>query len=386
MNTQIREAAAQWLVEFRTDTPGAAAKGDFAAWLQASPEHIRAYLDLLALWEDARCYDPRHKLDIDSLVALARTERTVSELGTEFDGGTNCLTSDKGSASAITSRKSIRSSLPRLRSAIAALLSIIITGGVVWFGMDWQPTSYSTPIGEQRSVQLPDGSRVDLDGDSNVRTNFTPHERILELVSGEALFHVTKDASRPFVVHVGAARVRAVGTEFDVNRTTLRTVVTVVEGRVAVFAPAALTKHLNAFSSGHDDTHSDIAGRRSTSLVSGTEVDAGQQTTITRDTVAVPQAVDTAAATAWTRSVLVFSSTPLSEVADEINRFDSRRLVIASPELADVPVTGTFRAFDPDSLSNLVRLLRAQPGIEVFEKRDQIIVQTHSAHRRSFTF
>ncbi len=358
MDTQIRETAARWLVELRTDTPGAAVRRDFAAWLRASPEHIRAYLDMLALWEDARCYDPHHNLDIDSLVALACTDHTViGEVGIQHrpDRATTRITPEKGDANAITSRKPIRNGLLQPRTAIAALLSIVINCGIAWYVMDSQRAAYSTRIGEQRSVQLPDGSRVDLDADSDVRTNFTPQERTVELISGEALFHVKKDPSRPFIVRIGDARVRDIGTEFDVNRTTLGTVVTVLEGRVSVFAS-----------------------------VSGTEVDAGQQTTITRAAVAVPRAVDTAAVTAWTRKLLVFSSTPLPEVAEEFNRFNSRRLVIASRELADVQVTGTFGAFDPDSLARFVRLLRAQPGIEVVEKNDQIIVQVRSAHQRRF--
>jgi ferric-dicitrate binding protein FerR (iron transport regulator) len=62
-------------------------------------------------------------------------------------------------------------------------------------------------------------------------------------------------------------------------------------------------------------------------------------------------------------------------VAEEFGRFNYRRLVIASPELVDFRVTGVFRPFDPESLSDLVLYLRRQPGIEVVEKGNQISAQ-----------
>src|ERR1700684_970920 len=83
MNSHIREAAAHWLVEFRTDAPDIAAKRQFAAWLRTSPEHINAYLDVLALWEDAQSYDPQRRLDINSFVALARADSIITELRTD---------------------------------------------------------------------------------------------------------------------------------------------------------------------------------------------------------------------------------------------------------------------------------------------------------------
>src|SRR5258708_6316398 len=60
----------------------------------------------------------------------------------------------------------------------------------------------------------------------------------VELLDGQALFEVAKDAARRFVVRSGATRVRAVGTQFDVYRRSGSTVVTVVEGQVAVVLDA----------------------------------------------------------------------------------------------------------------------------------------------------
>jgi ferric-dicitrate binding protein FerR (iron transport regulator) len=130
----------------------------------------------------------------------------------------------------------------------------------------------------------------------------------------------------------------------------------------------------------HGGTGSDPSGTQSSSSGTGVKIDAGQQATITRGSITVPQGVDTAAVTGWMQRLLIFSSTPLPVVTEEFNRFNFRRLAIASPELVDFRVTGTFRAFDPESLADFVLFLRRQPGIEVLEQGDQIIVQSRSAH------
>ena len=64
----------------------------------------------------------------------------------------------------------------------------------------------------------------------------TDQERLVELLQGQALFNVAKDSARPFFAMSDDARVRAVGTQFDINRRRTGTTVTVLEGRVAVVA------------------------------------------------------------------------------------------------------------------------------------------------------
>ena len=103
-----------------------------------------------------------------------------------------------------------------------------------WWGLS-KPTTYSTAIGEQRSFTLADGSTIELSPRSRVRVRLSDRERDIQLLDGQAFFTVTKDVNRPFVVAVDQARVRAVGTQFDVNKRRSGTTVTVLEGRVAVY-------------------------------------------------------------------------------------------------------------------------------------------------------
>jgi ferric-dicitrate binding protein FerR (iron transport regulator) len=85
-----------------------------------------------------------------------------------------------------------------------------------------------------RTLTLEDGSTVELDSGSRIRIAYGGHERQVELLDGQALFRVAHDLTRPFIVHTRATNIQAIGTQFDVYKKDTGTIVTVVEGRVAV--------------------------------------------------------------------------------------------------------------------------------------------------------
>ena len=351
MNAQIREEASEWLIEFRTDEADVFARERFVTWLRTSPEHVQAYLELVALWEDAGHYDSARTLDVDSLIALAQAETNVVALETAALADRRLTDSPK---------PSLRWLVPKTRryqfaAAAAAAGLAVALGAWIAFHHD---RSYATEIGEQRSIRLEDGSNVELNALSRIRVRFSEHERAVDLLAGQVLFRVAKDKDRPFVVVSDETRVRAVGTQFDVNRKRSGTVVTVLEGRVAIVPQEASVA---------DATRPPLP-------VAPMEIAAGEQVTVTGSTVPLPRRANVATTTAWTQQQLIFESTPLSEVAEEFNRFNTRRLVIEGTELANFKISGTFSAVDPASLPHFLRFLRAQPGIEVLESRDQIVV------------
>jgi transmembrane sensor len=152
--------------------------------------------------------------------------------------------------------------------------------------------------------------------------------RTVTLLSGEALFQVAHDASRPFEVKTGDTTIRAVGTQFDVDRRTTGTTVTVVEGKVAVFTAPA---------SSNDGEASNLP------------LTAGEQLTVAPRSKSHTVRANVAAATAWTQRKLIFENRPLGEVAAEFNRYNRQSIDIRSPELRSQEVTGAFQANDPDS-------------------------------------
>ena len=76
-----------------------------------------------------------------------------------------------------------------------------------------------TALNDEKNViiSLPDGSKVYLNRNSKFtyRKNFGKHRRDVTL-SGEAFFEIAPDASKPFIIDAGNAKVKVVGTSFNV--------------------------------------------------------------------------------------------------------------------------------------------------------------------------
>jgi transmembrane sensor len=340
MNTHDYEEASEWLIDFRTGEVDSDARRRFEAWLGASPEHIRAYLELTAIWEDVSGVDAQRDVDIDALIERARTASNVVSVDT------------RSRATPSTTRVTHK---PRRFLMVASIALVALAAGASAFWQRYYHPTYDTDIGEQRSITLPDGSVVELNARSRIRLNFTEHERDVDLLEGQALFSVAKNKQRPFVVTAGLTRVRAIGTQFDVDRKHSATVVTVLEGRVAILGEADTSAPVTA---------TGVAGVP-------LEIGAGEQVTVATAVAPHPRTANLVAATAWTQRRLVFDSTPLSEVVEEFNRYNTRQLVIDGAGLEDFHVSGAFSSTDP---TPLLRFLRAQGNVRVTETRDRIVI------------
>jgi transmembrane sensor len=382
MNTQVREEAAAWLIEFRTEEADAAARERFADWLRASPAHVSAYLKLASVWEEAADLPPAS--DLDSLIRLARAEDgnvVLLEARAPSDPHPVADIAPSNSEPGSGRRTPIASSPhPRRRNvwvAAAAMAAIAMTAA--WFALTRDPV-YSTQLGEQRTLELADGSTVALNARSKIRVSFRPKERQVTLLEGQALFNVVRNALRPFVVVAGVTRVEDVGTQFAVARNATSTVVTVIEGRVAVLP---MVGHASSPRSAVDSGAPAGAGSASpepasvSNTIAGPALflSAGEQATVTGHSAKKTDHPNIATATAWTQQQLVFDSTPLSEAADAFNRFNVRQLRVEGAALQEFHISGTFSARDPASLSRFLLFLRDQPGIVVEESDGQIIVK-----------
>jgi transmembrane sensor len=343
LNRQVLQEACSWFVDFRAGDIDARGREEFHRWLARSPEHIQAYMEIAGTYAEIPAPDADGKLDVEALVARARSmpDTNVVTLTTRA-ASTSMPKLHVGEARPAQTRAS------KARWAYAAVLLLAIASLGVWGYL--QHGTYRTDIGEQRSIVLTDGSTIELNSSSLIRVRYTAGERHIDLLYGQALFGVANDAARPFVVQADETRVRAVGTEFDVYRKKAGTVVSVIEGRVAI-QPAA-----------------EPAVERGTGSVL---LAAGEQLIVKPKSVERPKHADIASATAWTSRQLIFDGTPLTEVAEEFNRYSTRRLVIDGADLDDFHVSGTYSSTNPESL---LRFLRAQPTLKLIESEREIRV------------
>nr|WP_314121543.1 FecR family protein [uncultured Brevundimonas sp.] len=200
-----------------------------------------------------------------------------------------------------------------------ALTAAFAVSGFVWLNL--RSVDYATGVGEQRTVQLEDGSTIILDTASSVSVRYTGSRRLITLTSGQAMFEVESDRRRPFVVQAGDTAVTALGTRFDVRRSGAGARVTLAEGRVEVLRQAQTN------------------GRWS--------LRPGQQvtTSIQRPTVASANVV---AATSWTVGRLTFENTPIAEAVAEMNRYSRIPIELRSDKISPILVSGVFNSTDTE--------------------------------------
>jgi len=353
----IAEASA-WFIEFRAGDVTVDARVRFHAWLRRSPEHIQAYLEVASAWSELPTADPDGSIDLPRLIARARAS-----------ADDNVVALPARSGNAAWAGRSRRFTAPRLAAAFAALA--IAVGFVTWMGF-YHADTYSTGVGEQRMVRLADGSTVELNTFSTVKVRLSGGVRKVDLIRGQALFHIAKDKARPFIVHSGATSVRAVGTQFDVYKRHDGTVVTVLEGRVAVVESSSKLPLLGrpAGTPGENGSSPHIDNE----LI---YLSAGEQVTVTKAKVLRPRHADVAMATAWLHKRLIFDETPLTDVAREFNRYSVRRLIVSDPELGAVAISGVYSTTDPDSL---IGFLRAQPAMRLSETPAEILITRRHAN------
>jgi len=294
----IHRQAERWLARLHASDCSAAERRDFDAWRSAQTTHAEAYDQAEQLWNglDELAEDPE-------ILQWRREARR--------------------SAQANPSRNS------RLRwLAVASLASVVLCAGFFtwWFVGGSSVSSYATAHGEQRSVVLPDGSRLVLNTDTLLDVELGRHTRRVRLRRGEAMFEVTHDANRPFVVQAGGLTISDIGTRFDVRDSGTQTLVAVLEGAVAVARDGNTAE-----------------------LTAGEQVVAG-------DGAWIRGRADPSMTAGWTQGRLVFRSTPLVDAVAEANRYGPNRLVIADPSLAQLKISGEFRI---GNTSALVRALQS---------------------------
>lgn len=379
LNAQISEEAAEWFIEFRTNDIDAAGRRAFDAWVRTSPEHLRAYLELAAIWSEAASIDANREVDVDALIALATQPDNLVPLEPRTcEPPRSSLGEARRAADGRAARPGpLRRRLwsrSTARAAIAASVVLLTAVGSALFWTYAQSTrTYATQVGERRSIRLPDGSTIELNSRSRVRIDFSEARRTVHLMEGQALFEVAKDPARPFVVSSGETHVRAVGTQFDVYRKSKGTIVTVVEGSVAV------TRGRHGMRSGAgvpaDTQRSDMKSPEASAAAHGADalpaailLSAGQQLVVSESVPLEPVRVNVAAATAWTQRQVVLESASLSEVAEEFNRYSVRKLVVEDTGDKELRLSGVFTT-DPEFL---IRYLKERPDITVQETDDEI--------------
>jgi transmembrane sensor len=211
------------------------------------------------------------------------------------------------------------------RRAAAGFLIAGLAGGA-YFAMGRNSKAYATAVGQQLSVPLGDGGRLQLNTDSRVELG----ARSARLLRGEALFTLGKDRSEPFVVRAGDHEVRSTAGVFDLRSGEHTTRLLVMEGEVSLRDP----------------------GRVEMALAAGSAATLGTGAPVVRR-----QALEELnRSLSWRFGAISLAGEPLSEAVEEFNRYNASKMAVTDPAVRDLRVGGYFQANDPVAFAKAVEL------------------------------
>lgn len=366
---QVIDEAAEWFVSMREPSVSQEDCAAFAEWLRASPVHVKAYLEIAKLWGGASRISPELVVDegADSAANVIQLKQGSYPPRSMDSHAQPARRGDQGASQGIRAK-----ALPRRFALAASILFACLIGVGAWQQLA-RTRNYVTDVGEQRMITLEDGSTVRLNARSSVAVRMTSRQRHVDLLDGQAIFEVAHDSSRPFTVATSRVAIRAVGTQFDVNRRRSETVVTVIEGRVQVRPTtdsAALPGTRPTASETEAAAGSTASGSKQEQGSATILLAAGGQATVdSRGAVEYRPNANVDAATSWLKQELIFDGEPLSTVVEEFNRYSRTPIVLSDPSLADLRINAVLRATNPDAL---LRFVIGFEGVQV-ERSQEVI-------------
>lgn len=310
---RIGREAADWVVKFDGVEFDARDVAAFRRWLAKSEDHRAAFQLASRAW---------NQMDL-----LARLDA--------FD-----LTADHAPPS-LNRRTALAASLG------AGALAVGIGGYVAFSGGSAE--AFETGIGEQREVDLADGTRVLLNASSRLEARIRDDRREARLLAGEALFTIAMSGAGVFLIATPSGEIEAAGGEILVKL--------LPEGaRIALLSDGARASRRTWLGQS-----SPVTASANSEIVFGREdvaVDASTAEQLARRTL-------------WREGMLAFDNTPLSEAVADVTRQSGVRFAFADPALADLRVGGLVRA---DDLDAFLQLLRNNLAINTEQRDGEILL------------
>ncbi|WP_167693040.1 FecR family protein [Sphingomonas azotifigens] len=301
------EAAVEWFFRLQ-DCEDEQPWLDHLAWMEADPAHAEAYAKVERLWIAAEALPP---------IAPAAADAPAEIVSLDAHR-------------AAKQRRVARWWLP---VGIAAAASVAAVIGLPQLGHLGDPAAqtYRTDGTSTKVVALADGSRLTLNRNTELTVTLGDKVRTAELRSGEAIFDVHHEPSRPFTVAAAGREVRVLGTEFDVLSQNGTFGVAVRRGLVAV-SPAQ-------------------DGGAVTRLPAGTGLRR-----VAGDTADRVEKIAPDDALAWAKGRLIYSDSPIETVAHDLERYTGTRVSV-SPDLRSLRVSGVLTIGDPAAVDRQIEAL-----------------------------
>src|SRR5436190_228877 len=230
----------------------------------------------------------------------------------------------------------------------------------------------STKAGDKACINLPDGSKVWLNGDSKITYvgDFGNKTREVYL-SGEAFFDVTKDKTKPFIIHTRTINLKVLGTAFNVRSydNEKETETALVRGSVEITLRNRPNQKI-------------FLKPGEKLLVRNIPVDASLKYKKQKHDEETPIAVLTnmhyygadssSVETSWTKNQLVFTDEPLDKIALNLERWFNVQITIVNESLKKEKYTATIE--EDDKLEDFLEALKLTAGFHYSIKNKEVII------------
>ena len=291
VSSQVAEQAVHWLLEMQQGTLNPRQQAAWQQWLNAHSEHQRA-------WEQIQSVNQRLR-GVPSPLAHAALNAPTS----------------------------------RSRRQALKLLLIVGAGSAAAWNLRQQhilpplTADYRSPVGQRRTVQLADGSQLQLNTGSAVDVHFDGQQRLVRLLEGEILL-TARAGQTPLHVLTGQGLLSSQAARLTVRQFNDHTQLAVLAGQVEVMP----------------NRYNGLALR----------VDAAQQVNFTRKGWDTPRPTD-ANSGAWADGMLVAAHMRLEDFLAELGRY-RRGQLNCDPQVANLLLSGSYPLDDSERILDLLEV------------------------------
>lgn len=307
----VDEQAALWFTRQHSQQMSAEQVKQFTIWLNASPEHAKAYEAMAEVWRE-----------FDSMPRPASVEVSPKK------------------------RPFFRLWRP-LGNTLAALFIVTI----LFLPYSHLPSMMLNNMtlaatDEPKEVTLSDGSTLFLNRQTQVRVAYETEIRQVYLEKGRAYFKVKSNPYRPFVILADERRIRVVGTEFEVDRHHQQVTVSVSKGIVSLKTGEA---------------------QEASYLFAG---DSAISPTI-NSTITV-QKISPLDVARWRFGELSFTDKPLADVLTELKAYSTVNVELSPSTLAQSKISGRINLRQPEQFFQALPILL--PVQVIYQDKNNILI------------
>jgi ferric-dicitrate binding protein FerR (iron transport regulator) len=233
---------------------------------------------------------------------------------------------------------------------VAACILFILSSGVFLARDFILYTTYTAEYGQIRSVQLNDGSEVELNANSRLKVRNTwglaPQREVW--LKGEGFFSIARQPDhQKFTVHTDQLTVEVLGTKFNVAHRRNRTTVVLSEGKVKLTANAGTKKSLL--------------------MQPGDYIELSEKDTIfNRKTVSPEKYI------VWKENELFFENAPLPEVLQKVEDYYGVKILLQDTTVAGKRFTSSL---PNNNLDVVLKSIASVYHLEVSRKQNRVILR-----------